>query len=154
MIRRIGDERIAAVLRVILGGLFLYAGAIKALDARALADDVANYQLLPGLLVPALAAALPWVEMVAGAALIVGRWSRGAALLVAAMMAVFVVALGQAFARGIDLACGCFGGKAPADWMTMARDVVLLAMALYVARFDTGRFGLPLRRDPTPAASQ
>lgn len=140
-------SRISTVVRIALGGLFLYAGVLKALDVRAFADDVANYQLLPGALVPVLAAALPWVEIGAGLALVVGRWSRAAALLVGALMAVFTVALVQAFARGIDLACGCFGGTAPADWTTLVRDVALLAAAAFVYRFQRE----PQR--PAPAAA-
>jgi len=134
-------KAIAFVLRVALGALFLYAGVVKALDVRAFADDIANYQLLPAVLVPLAAAAMPWVEIAAGAALVAGRWSRAAALLVGALMAVFTLALLQAFARGIDLACGCFGGTAPADWTTLVRDVALLGAAVLVYRFGGARPG-------------
>ena len=119
-------------VRSALGLVFLWAGAIKALDVRGFADDIANYQLLPGALVPTVAAALPWVEIAAALALLVGRWVRGAALLVCGLMVVFTAALVQAFARGIDLSCGCFGGDAPADWTTVLRDVALLAAAAFV----------------------
>lgn len=145
------DDRIAALLRIGLGALFLYAGALKALAPHTLADDIANYHLLPGALVPLAAATMPWIELMAGLALVLGIFGRGAALLVAGLMAVFTVALSQALLRGIDLACGCFGGTAPADGWTVARDVVLLATALHVVAFDTGRLGLErrlLRRPP------
>ena len=128
-------RHLVLLARLALGAVFLYAGAIKAFDARALADDIANYQLLPGLLVPTVAVALPWVEIASGIALVVGRWSRGAALLVGGMMAVFTIALLQAFARGIDLSCGCFGGEAPADWTTLVRDLALLGGAAFVFAF-------------------
>jgi len=127
---------VVLLARIALGAVFLYAGAIKAFDARGFADDIANYQLLPGLLVPTVAAALPWVEMAAGLSLVLGRWSRGAALLVGGLMTAFTLALLQAFARGIDLTCGCFGGDAPADWTTLVRDLVLLAGAAFVFAFD------------------
>ncbi|WP_373048459.1 MauE/DoxX family redox-associated membrane protein [Vulgatibacter sp.] len=132
--------RLAVLVRIALGAVFLYAGVIKAFDPQGFAEDIANYQLLPGTLVPLAAAALPFVEIAAAVALIVGRWSRGASLLVGGMMAVFTVALLQAFARGIDLNCGCFGDAAPADWTTLVRDVVLLGAAAFVYRFDAGRF--------------
>jgi len=139
--------KLAVLVRIALGGVFLYAGVLKAFDPRTFADDIANYQLLPGALVPLVAASLPWVEIGAAVALIAGRWSKAAALLVGAMMAVFTIALVQAFARGIDLACGCFGGSAPADWTTLVRDLVLLAGAAFVYRFHRER---PL---PEPAAA-
>lgn len=146
------DDRLAAVLRIGLGALFLYAGVLKAAAPRALADDIANYHLLPGALVPIAAVTLPWVEVVAGLALVLGVLGRGAAILVAALSAIFTVALSQALLRGIDLACGCFGGKAPADVWTVVRDVALVAAALHVAAFDTGRLGLERRLRRAPAA--
>jgi putative oxidoreductase len=138
----LADPRLSLVLRIVLGGLFVYAGVIKALGVHALADDIANYQIVPAALIPWLAATLPAIEILAGGLLLVGLYTRAAALLVGAMMVVFMGALAQAFARGIDLACGCFGGKAPADWLTLVRDAALLAAALVVARFDRGAFAL------------
>ncbi len=142
--------RLSLLVRVALGGVFLYAGVIKAYDVRGFADDIANYQLLPAALVPLAAAALPWVEIGAALALIAGRWTRAASLLVGAMMAVFTVALLQAFARGIDLTCGCFGGDAPADWTTLVRDLALLGAAAFVYRFDRGGSG---QQRAVPAAA-
>ena len=145
------DDRPAALVRIALGALFLYAGALKAFAPHRLAEDIANYHLLPSAWVPLAAVTVPWVELAAGLALVAGVFGRGAALLVAGMMAAFTVALSQALLRGIDLACGCFGGTAPADGWTVVRDVVLLAAALHVVAFDTGRYGLGrrlLRRPP------
>ena len=136
------DDRLAALLRIGLGALFVYAGALKVLAPQAMADDIANYHLLPGILVPLVAVTVPWIELFAGLALVLGLFGRGAALLVAALLVVFTAALSQALLRGIDLACGCFGGAETADGWTVIRDVVLLAVALHVVAFDTGRMGL------------
>lgn len=144
------DARVAALLRIVLGALFLYAGAIKAFAPDRLAEDIANYHLLPGWLVPPIAVTLPWIELIAGLCLIVGVWGRGAAWLVAGLMAVFTGALSQALLRGIDLACGCFGGDAPADGLTIARDLILLAVSLHVAASDRGVFGIARRLDGHP----
>lgn len=143
--RWLRDDRLSAGLRLLLGGLFLWAGVVKAGQVHTLADDIANYHLVPAALIPLCAAALPFVEIVAAAALLLGIWARGAALLCALLMVGFSGALLSAFARGIDLTCGCFGGAALADWTTVARDVALLAMACHVAAFDRGRFGLSRR---------
>jgi uncharacterized membrane protein YphA (DoxX/SURF4 family) len=98
---------------------------------RALAVDVANYRLAPEWAVPALAAALPGMEVVCGACLLVGRWVRPAAWLAALMMVVFSIAKAQAMMRGINLDCGCFGsGRSPVTVMTLVRDLALLAAAL------------------------
>ena len=129
----------AAALRLGLAAVFLYAGFVKAASVHAFADDIANYHLVPAALVPLVAATLPLVEIVTGLALATGLFARGAALLAAAMMAAFTAALLSAFARGIDLTCGCFGGGAEADGLTVVRDLALLAAAAHVAWFDRGR---------------
>jgi putative oxidoreductase len=139
------DDRLAALLRIGLGLVFLYAGALKAFAPLTLAGDIANYHLLPAAWVPLFAVTLPWIEILVGFALVLGLFGRGAALVAAALMAVFTVALSQALLRGIDLACGCFGGTDPATGWTVLRDVVFLAVALHVVAFDTGRLGLDRR---------
>ena len=89
--------------------------------------------VVPPSLVPVVAAAVVGVEIAAGVALMLNVWARAAALLLAAFLAVFTVGLASALARGIDLACGCFGGTDAATWWTVLRDLALLAWALGVA---------------------
>jgi putative oxidoreductase len=116
-------------LRLGLGGLFVYTGAIKLADPLAFALEIHNYQLFPSLS-PLLAASLPAVELAVGAALLAGPrpWLRAGALASAALMVVFTVAVGSAVARGVNISCGCFGaGSGPVTMATVLRDVVLLA---------------------------
>ena len=61
--------------------------------------------------------------------------ARPAALVITALLVAFIAFLVQALLRGIDLRCGCFGGDEPASWWTVARDVLMLAAAIAVARF-------------------
>ena len=125
--------------RVVLGALFLWAAATKLPDMNAFAQDLANYRILPGLLVPWAATAVVGVEMVAGLALITGFAVRAAAVVIAGLLLAFIVFLSQALLRGIDLRCGCFGGDEPASWWTVARDLAMLAAALLVAWFPDVR---------------
>lgn len=136
-----------AVVRVGLGALLLYAAATKVPDVAAFAESVANYRLLPAALVPAVAAAVLGVELVAGALLVAGRYTRAAALVASVLLAVFTAGLAQALLRGIDLRCGCFGGEEPATWLTVLRDVAMLAAALAVL-VGAPRAGLGRRRVP------
>ena len=124
---------LATAARLILGALFVWASATKVPDMAAFAESVANYRIVPPALVPATAAAVVGVELLAGLALLVNRWSRAAATLLALLLAVFTAGLASALARGIDLACGCFGDSTPATWWTVGRDVILLALAAFVA---------------------
>ena len=123
----------ARAARFFLGALFLWASVTKVPDMAAFAESVANYRIVPPSLVPVVAATVVGVEIAAGVALIFNVWARAAALLLAALLAVFTVGLASALARGIDLACGCFGGTDAATWWTVLRDVVLLGLALGVA---------------------
>lgn len=136
------------LLRLGLGGLFVYAGVIKMLDPSGFATEVTNYHFFPSL-APYLAVMLPPAEIVAGAGLIVlpAVWRRAAALATALLCAMFTVAVAQAVARHINVDCGCFGAGAsgPVTGLTVARDVALLGAALAIFALS------PRASDPPPA---
>lgn len=128
--------------RLILGGLFLYAGWLKAADVTGFARDVAGYQLLPYALNYLVAATLPYVEILAGLLLVLGRNVRGAALLLAVLTLIFVGALASAVWRGLNIDCGCFGSAgATPPWLALLRDGILLMLAhfTYHLRGAAGR---------------
>lgn len=126
----------AIVVRVIVGGVFVVAGALKVLDPGAFAGDVANFRMLPHPAINLVAITLPWIELVAGVMMVIGVWPRGNALVITAMCVVFLVALTQALARGLDVRCGCFGTvEARKVGLTaLAQDVVLLAGAVWLLK--------------------
>jgi len=129
--------------RIALGALFLWAAAAKLPDMSAFAQDVANYRIVPAVLVPWVAAAVVGIEFLAGVALMSGAMARPAALVAAFLLVAFIGFLVQALLRGIDLRCGCFGGNEPATWWTVARDAVMLAAALVSARDRVQRQPVP-----------
>ena len=97
------------VAGIAIGLVFVIAGLAKIGDTGAFAAQVHNFRLTPIVFENLVAMILPWVELVAGTALILGARSRAAAWICAAMMIVFTIAIGQAAARGLDFECGCFG---------------------------------------------
>lgn len=130
---------VEVVARLILGGAFLFAGAAKMLDPPAFAHEISNFRLLPGGLVNAAALWLPWVEMVAGLALIAGLWRGLSAVLLGVLLVVFVGALSINLARGRAVDCGCFGSsKTPKTAqqrlndmrIAIGRDVLMLGLVL------------------------
>jgi uncharacterized membrane protein YphA (DoxX/SURF4 family) len=123
--------------RLLLGGLFLYAGAVKALDTAAFAGQVAAYRLLPYAWNYLVAATLPGVEILSGALLLVNRKVRPAALLLGALTLLFVAALASAQARGLEIDCGCFRpGEGHANvGAAMLRDFGILLLAAVTFRF-------------------
>jgi hypothetical protein len=123
------------LLQIGLGAVLAYAGAVKALDPAAFATSLGHYQLFPGWLLAPLATGLPWLELVVGAALVANRFVAGAARWSCGLSAGFAVALGTAWARGLNLDCGCFGGGAESGshpGPAFARAVVLLGTSVFV----------------------
>ena len=138
------------VFRLILGGVLLVAGALKVTDPYSSATSVRAYQILPVDLANLLGFILPFAEVAIGIFLIVGIWVRLNAIAGGALMVMFIIAIGQAWARGISLDCGCFGkgGLLDSDelpvWnytLEIARDIVLAAFAIYIYRFPQGKLG-------------
>ena len=137
--------------RLILGGVLLVAGALKVSDPYSSATSVRAYQILPVDLANFLGFVLPFAEVVIGIFLIVGIWVRLNAIAGGALMVMFIIAIGQAWIRGISLDCGCFGkgGLLETDelpvWnytIEIARDIVLAVFAFYIYRFPKGKLGL------------
>jgi uncharacterized membrane protein YphA (DoxX/SURF4 family) len=125
------------VARLILGGSFIFAAAAKIADPPAFAHEIYNFKLFPGSLVNAAALWLPWVEMLAGLALVAGIWRSVSAVLLGLLLFVFVGALSINLARGRAVDCGCFGSsKTPKTTeqrltdmkIAIARDALLLAL--------------------------
>ncbi len=144
-----GDDRsvqvLLAAVRVYLGLVFVAAAWFKILQPYAFALSVATYRILPLGAVNALAIVLPWIEIVVGLALVLGVWTRAAALVVAGLLVVFTGAIGSAIARGFQMSCGCFSSQQAAAEIgtrTLLRDGAWLVGALLVAWRDRGRLGL------------
>lgn len=97
------------ILDFVVAGIFIYAGAIKALDPVQFANDIDNYKILPWPISVALAFYLPWLEIFCGLALIVRYFYRGALSILMALILVFTLATTAAKVRGLDITCGCFG---------------------------------------------
>jgi uncharacterized membrane protein YphA (DoxX/SURF4 family) len=125
--------------------MFLYTGVIHALDPMGFAEAVANYRILPAVLVNPFAVVLPFVEMTAGMALILGILIPGSSLIIAGLLFLFALALGIALFKGLDISCGCFTTSKEAQsisWIFLVRDLGLLAMAVFVFCFDKGLFSI------------
>lgn len=103
------------IVALIIGGIFIYSGVIKALDPVGFANDIDNYKILPWPLTVRLAFYLPWLEILCGLAVILGLLYRGGLLILTMLISIFIVASVVAKARGLDITCGCFG-HASKNW--------------------------------------
>ncbi len=125
---------IALLHRVVLGGLFVYAGATKITDPGRFLVAIRSYEIVGDPWAAWIAVWLPWVEVFAGICVIMRSLYRGALALLTAAMAIFLVAISSAWARGLDVECGCFAGKGlTGSYLEIIlRDLLILGVAIYL----------------------
>jgi len=136
------------IARLILGGVLLAAGALKIGSLQKSAMAVRAYELLPVSLANFLGYTLPWIEIGVGLLLITGAAVRISGLIGAFTMLAFIFAIGQAWARGLSIDCGCFGGGGAIDpedtkyLSEIIRDIGLLILGIYLYFYPKGRFSV------------
>ena len=103
-------DLVGLLARLVLGVVFLVAGALKVTTPEAFAKATQAYQLLPHELARYVGYALPTVEIILGLLLVLGLFTRLTAVLTSLLLVAFVIGIAQAWARGLTIDCGCFGG--------------------------------------------
>ncbi|MGH7243528.1 MAG: DoxX family protein [Phycisphaerales bacterium] len=158
--------------RIAVACLFLFAAYQKLFESadapQKFALAINSFKILPEHLVHLAAGAVPWIEVICGILLIVGFWTRAAATLLAAMVAVFTVAVASVLLRHMSLTCGCFGkfsllcAHDKMSWCKIGENAIILVPTLLVAVFGGGFFdrdrisgktGVDLGPPPLPSAS-
>ncbi len=128
------------LLEIALGGLFVYAGVLKAYHPYEFAEAVRAYQFLPDFLVGAAAAVLPWLELAGGAFLVVGLKRRSCLLLLNLLAAAFMVLLLITLGRGLKIDCGCgLFFQRQVGWLAILEDALLLLWAAGLYRWEWAR---------------
>jgi uncharacterized membrane protein YphA (DoxX/SURF4 family) len=141
---------ITLVGRLLLGGVLLVAGGLKVTKPTDSANAVAAYKLLPTNIAHLLGYALPWLEVAIALLLIIGIVVRPAAIAGGLIMVIFIGAIASAWARGLVIDCGCFGGGGALDpsladqvhrtyFIEIMRDLGLALTALYLYFFPYGK---------------
>lgn len=123
---------LVVVARLLVGGVFVFAGMSKlALPHGEVVAQIQQYTIIPRLLTPLIAAVLPWVEVLSGAALLIGFLTTPAAWVVVAQLVSFCLLMLVVLAAGIEIEdCGCFGdlGWKETPLQVLLRDLVMLAL--------------------------
>lgn len=123
------------LLRIVLGGLFIYASLDSLWHPALFARALYNYHLLPDIFLHPVAIILPWVEMATGIMLLANVFPRTAAGIQVLLLVVFTIAVGIAVARGLDINCGCFSlnenGTRTTIWK-IGENLLLIALAVVV----------------------
>lgn len=140
-------ELVTLAVRLIVGALFIVAGASKVGHFDDLASAIAGFRILPAVVVGPMAVILPFFEIGLGAYLAAGLFTRAAAWIGAIQLAVYAAAIASAVIRHIPANCGCFGpqDRAQADWPHVAVDLGLAAVCALVALRAPGIFSLDRR---------
>jgi uncharacterized membrane protein YphA (DoxX/SURF4 family) len=129
--------------RWILGATFIVASYHKIVDPEGFAEAIYSYGLFPGNTINLIAIILPFLELFSGLALVFGVYRRAAVIVVSVMLILFIGALTINFIRGHQFDCGCFsfkGENAQSDaWILLLRDVLLLALGMFVFAFRGNR---------------
>lgn len=129
---------LGTLARLGVGGVLVAAGALKVANLPLSAFAVRAYQLLPYELAGYVGYALPVVELLVGVLLLAGLFTRWAALAAGVLMAGFVVGIGWAWATGLAIDCGCFGGGGPTEAgrtaypLELTRDALLLGLSAWL----------------------
>jgi len=155
---RIALPWVTTVARLVVAGVLIVAGWLK-MGAPALSiKAVEAYELLPTAVAEIVGYVLPILEIVIGLLLVVGLLTRLAAIVAGLLMLAFVIGIASAWARGLNIDCGCFGGGGAlppgqrANYLPeILRDLGILALAAWVAVKPPGRLALDAALGLTPA---
>jgi uncharacterized membrane protein YphA (DoxX/SURF4 family) len=133
--------------RLVLGGIFLYAGYAKILlpsmnphppikiALSLFAMQVDSYQMLPPQAVNFVAHTLPFAEIALGLLLLIGWQLRIWGTLTSLIILGFFAAVVRSYALGLQINCGCFANPEPLTISTVFRDGLLAALALVMTAF-------------------
>jgi uncharacterized membrane protein YphA (DoxX/SURF4 family) len=144
----IAQPWLTLLARLILGGVLIAAGALKVGNLQKSAMAVRAYELLPVWMANLFGYVLPWIEIGIGLLLVLGALVKINGLLGALIMLAFIIAIAQAWARGLSIDCGCFGDGGVVDpedtkyLSTIIRDIGLLGLGVFLYFYPKGRFAL------------
>lgn len=147
-----GMPAVTLIVRVLVGALFLAAGASKVGHFDDLAGAIAGFRILPQPVIAPLAVVLPFFEIGLGLYLLAGLYTRAAALIGAVQLVVYAAAIASAVVRNIPANCGCFGPQdtAKADWPHVLADLALAAVCALLAWRAPGLLAIDNRMRSTP----
>ena len=129
-------------VQIALGAIFIAAALPKIADPPSFAHMIYNYRIVPGGLINLSALVMPWVEILAGLALILGVWVKPARSIIALLLLTFMIAIAINLARGNAIDCGCFDVSAANKtheerikdmWIVLIRDAGMLLMVAQMA---------------------
>ncbi len=145
--RLLSQPNAGLAARVVIGLVFLASALAKLVYTEAFVQAVQAYEVLPATLVRPVALTFPWLELLIGACLLAGLYTRPAALAAAALMVLFMGLMGLALLQGKQIDCGCFVGfiSETVGPSALIRDAVLLLLTPFAFFAPPHRLSLDAR---------
>jgi len=128
---------LALILRLYIGGLFIYASMYKINYTAEFAETIVSYQMAPYWAVNIIAVFFPWVELISGILLVLGIRVKSASLIILFLMLVFTAGIGLNLLRNAPISCGCFHTLGDTiSWKVMVRDILWCIMVIHIYLYD------------------
>ena len=127
-------DPIELLFRIIVGGIFFYAGFLKINDLQLFELSIRNYQILNDPWVGILAMTLPPLEIILGISILIKFLYQGALLIACMTMIVFIASLLSLLARNIDINCGCLGLNTSVHIQIMI-DILIVLMCIFLMKY-------------------
>ncbi|MGA2224243.1 MAG: MauE/DoxX family redox-associated membrane protein [Syntrophobacteraceae bacterium] len=135
--RAITSEYLSLALRIYLGYFFIYASLSKIPYPAQFAEAIANYRLIPYMVLNLGAIILPWIEFVTGLFLIIGFRSTTSVILIGLLLIMFDVMILINMYQGAPITCGCYDTVGePIGWKKVLENALMLAFSVQVYYFD------------------
>lgn len=139
---------VGLLARFIVGGVWIYAGWLKAFNPYSAGAAVRAYRLFPNDLATIIGQTLPWIEIGLGLLLVLGLFVRISAVISILLFLAFIAGIASAWARGLTIDCGCFGGGgqvAPGETkylQEIIRDTGLIVLSAFLTWRPVSKWAL------------
>jgi putative oxidoreductase len=130
------------IIRIILGFIFIYAGAEKISNPESFAISITNYRLLPITIINFFAITLPWIELVAGILIVFGISVKENSAIIFSMLLVFTLAIVISLFRGLSIDCGCFGKGTQIGLLKLGENTLMIIGSFILMVFGSNIFRL------------
>lgn len=144
MQKLLSNKYLLLVSRIILGIVFIFAGAEKIADPDHFAVAISNYKIFPVFSLNIIAITLPWLEVVAGILLLFGISIKENSAIIGTLMIIFTLMVLTALLRGLDIDCGCFGTSdgQQVGLLKIIENIGLILLSLHIFFFNKNSFSI------------
>ena len=152
MAKNVFPSALITALRLVLGAFFIMSGYEKLLDLKFFGLIIAEYQILPSFLIPAISLLFSLCELLCGTMLFIDLFSRFSSSVMLCMMVIFIAAMINNVMRGLEHDCGCvkflsqwYGLKEEIGIVPIVRDILFSILLLPIALLGSNR--IPWKKD-------